>query len=177
LNKAAGRGRFYVKYEMWLRKLNGSVNSWWAERLFFCARREVCEDSPRNAKRFRTLLPAMRKGMRGISDPRAVGYYQEIKDKSREFDRKVRTVIRGLTVFFRNSNSSTFSSSVCFRISMSATNFSGACAFFSDCRIDSKCVVRATQRVFLWVLAAQVIFYGLALAGILAERRCCEHRG
>jgi hypothetical protein len=38
-----------------------------------------------------------------VSDPEAVGYYQEIKDRSREFDRKVRTVLRGLTVFFNHA--------------------------------------------------------------------------
>jgi hypothetical protein len=51
---------------------------------------------------FRTLLNSMRLGLRGVSDPSAVGYYFDVADGRREFDRKVRTVVRGLTVFFRN---------------------------------------------------------------------------
>ena len=51
---------------------------------------------------FRTLLNSVKMGLRGISEPEAVGYYPDIADRSREFDRKVRTVVRGLTVFFRH---------------------------------------------------------------------------
>ena len=40
--------------------------------------------------------------MRGVSDPDAIGCYQDISDSRREFDRKIRTVLRGLTVFFHN---------------------------------------------------------------------------
>jgi cellulose synthase/poly-beta-1,6-N-acetylglucosamine synthase-like glycosyltransferase len=94
----------YVKYEMWLRSLESKVNSVVGlSGSFFAARRDVCEDfSPKMQSDFRTLLSSMRKGMKGISDPNVFGYYQDIKDRSKEFDRKVRTVIRGLTVFFNN---------------------------------------------------------------------------
>ena len=44
----------------------------------------------------------MRLGLRGVSDPEATGYYKDISDSRREFDRKVRTVLSGLTVFFHN---------------------------------------------------------------------------
>jgi hypothetical protein len=45
----------------------------------------------------------MKLGLRGVSDPEAIGYYQDVADNKREFDRKIRTVLRGLTVFFRNT--------------------------------------------------------------------------
>ncbi|HEX2958331.1 MAG TPA: glycosyltransferase family 2 protein [Chitinispirillaceae bacterium] len=95
---------FYVKYEMWLRKLESRINSVVGlSGSFFAARREVCNDfSPKMQSDFRTLLSSMKKGLRGVSDPNAIGYYQDIKDKSREFHRKVRTVLRGLTVFFNH---------------------------------------------------------------------------
>jgi hypothetical protein len=41
-------------------------------------------------------------GLRGISDPETTGSYLDVSDSNREFDRKVRTVLRGLTVFFRH---------------------------------------------------------------------------
>ena len=100
---AGGEG-VYVKYEMWLRGLESGINSLVGlSGSFFAARKEVCRDfSPKMQSDFRTLLSSMRKGMRGVSDPKAIGYYHDITDKSREFNRKVRTVIRGLTVFFNN---------------------------------------------------------------------------
>jgi len=44
----------------------------------------------------------MKLGLRGVSDPKAIGSYLNIADESREFERKVRTVLRGLTVFFKH---------------------------------------------------------------------------
>lgn len=94
----------YVRYEMWLRKLESRVNSLVGlSGSFFAARRDVCRDfSGEMQSDFRTVLNSMRLGLRGISDPESIGYYQDISDSKKEFDRKVRTVLRGLTVFFRN---------------------------------------------------------------------------
>lgn len=101
--KPCGEG-FYVRYEMWLRDLESQVNSLVGlSGSFFAARSEVCQDfSGEMQSDFRTVLNSMRLGLRGISDPNSIGYYQDISDTRREFDRKVRTVLRGLTVFFRN---------------------------------------------------------------------------
>ena len=94
----------YVRYEMWLRALESKVHSLVGlSGSFFAARKEVCRDfSPDMQSDFRTLLNSMRLGLRGVSDPEAIGYYLDVADSRREFDRKVRTVLRGLTVFFRN---------------------------------------------------------------------------
>jgi cellulose synthase/poly-beta-1,6-N-acetylglucosamine synthase-like glycosyltransferase len=94
----------YVRYEMWLRRLESQVNSLVGlSGSFFAARREVCADfSGEMQSDFRTVLNSMKLGLRGISDPESIGYYQDISDSKKEFDRKVRTVLRGLTVFFRN---------------------------------------------------------------------------
>ncbi|WP_298273265.1 glycosyltransferase family 2 protein [Geobacter sp.] len=101
--KPCGEG-FYVRYEMWLRDLESQVNSLVGlSGSFFAARREVCRDfSGEMQSDFRTVLNSMRLGLRGVSDSDTIGYYQDISDSKREFDRKVRTVLRGLTVFFRN---------------------------------------------------------------------------
>ena len=40
--------------------------------------------------------------MRGVSDPSAIGYYRNISDERKEYDRKVRTVLRGIAVFMRS---------------------------------------------------------------------------
>jgi glycosyltransferase involved in cell wall biosynthesis len=101
--KPCGEG-FYVRYEMWLRDLESQVNSLVGlSGSFFAARKEVCRDfSGEMQSDFRTVLNSMKLGLRGVSDQDSIGYYQDISDSKREFDRKVRTVLRGLTVFFHN---------------------------------------------------------------------------
>ena len=101
--KPCGEGA-YVRYEMWLRNLEAQVSSLVGlSGSFFAARKEVCQDfSPDMQSDFRTVLNSMRIGLRGVSDSDVVGYYPDVANPSREFDRKVRTVLRGMTVFFRN---------------------------------------------------------------------------
>jgi len=94
----------YVRYEMWLREQESKVFSLVGlSGSFFAARKEVCQDfSGEMQSDFRTVLNSMKLGLRGVSDPDAVGYYPDVADNKREFDRKVRTVLRGQTVFFKN---------------------------------------------------------------------------
>ncbi len=94
----------YVKYEMWLRRLEsdraGLVG---LSGSFFAARREVCEDwdiySPSD---FNTALNCAKKGMVAITCPEVVGIYKDVKDSGLEYRRKIRTVIRGITAISRH---------------------------------------------------------------------------
>lgn len=94
----------YVRYEMWLRDLESKVSSLVGlSGSFFAARKEVCRDFSGDMQSdFRTVLNSMRIGLRGVSDPETIGYYPDVADTKKEFARKVRTVLRGQTVFFRN---------------------------------------------------------------------------
>lgn len=101
--RVAGEGA-YVKYEMWLRRLEseraGLVG---LSGSFFAARREVCAEwdiaSPSD---FNTALNCARQGLVAVSSPEVVGIYQDVKDPGLEYRRKVRTVIRGLTAIVRH---------------------------------------------------------------------------
>jgi len=101
--RVAGEGA-YVKYEMWLRRLEslraGLVG---LSGSFFAARREVCADwdifSPSD---FNTALNCAKQGLVAISSADVVGIYQDVKDPGLEYRRKVRTVIRGLTAIVRH---------------------------------------------------------------------------
>ena len=103
--KPSGEG-FYVRYEMWLRRLESSVNSLVGlSGSFFAARKKVCLDFAGDVQSdFRTLLNSVKQGLRGVADPLSVGYYMNLTDKKREFDRKIRTVLRGLTVFWTHTD-------------------------------------------------------------------------
>src|SRR5256885_9276283 len=69
----------------------------------FAVRRELCRewatDIPSD---FNIVLCAVRLGFRGVVDVDSVGYYRTVGDGSREFDRKVRTILRGIPVVTRN---------------------------------------------------------------------------
>lgn len=101
--KVAGEGA-YVRYEMWLRRLEsqraGLVG---LSGSFFAARRTVCNEwdiySPSD---FNTALNSARAGLVAVTAPDVLGYYQDVADASREYQRKVRTIIRGLTALSRH---------------------------------------------------------------------------
>src|SRR6267378_4028550 len=102
--RVSGEGA-YVRYEMFLRSLETRVNSLVGlSGSFFAARREVCKGawSDDLQSDFNTVINSMRMGLRGVADPDSIGYYKNIADERKEYDRKVRTVLRGISVFMRS---------------------------------------------------------------------------
>ncbi|MCG7870662.1 MAG: glycosyltransferase family 2 protein [Candidatus Thiodiazotropha lotti] len=102
--KLVGEG-VYVKYEMWLRRLESTRGGLVGlSGSFFSARKEMCDEwdiySPSD---FNVALTCARKGKIAITCPEVVGIYKDVKDKKLEFSRKVRTVIRGVTAISRHS--------------------------------------------------------------------------
>jgi glycosyltransferase involved in cell wall biosynthesis len=166
--QVGGEG-FYVKYEMWLRAMESSVKSVVGlSGSFFAARKEVCYDfSTKMQSDFKTLLNSMKIGLRGVSDPEVIGYYPDIKDTSKEFNRKVRTVLRGLTVFFNHLEFinvfkfGLFSYMyVCHKLLRWTVPFFLLIALFSG-----TCLIR-TAGIFKIIGTFQLAFYMLALVGI-----------
>ena len=163
--KPSGEG-FYVRYEMWLRHLESQVNSLVGlSGSFFAARKEVCQDFSGDVQSdFRTLLSSMKHGLRGVSDSKAVGYYLDIADEKREFERKVRTVLRGLTVFFSHLEFlNVFKYKVfayqlfCHKLMRWLVPFFLVGAFMSNVLLIS------SSNLFVILLVGQSLFYGLAL--------------
>jgi hypothetical protein len=99
--KPVGEG-LYVRYEMALRRLESDVHSLVGlSGSFFAARREVLRDfSDRLPSDFRTALVSVRMGYRAVIDPEARGYYADLSAGGGELQRKVRTVVRGLTTLY-----------------------------------------------------------------------------
>jgi glycosyltransferase involved in cell wall biosynthesis len=94
--------RNYVQFEVWLRRLEtrtGSVLG--LSGSFFAARREVCADwHADQSSDFFVALHALRQGKRAVVDPESVGYYAVTTSERGELQRKVRTIVHGLVVFF-----------------------------------------------------------------------------
>lgn len=101
--RVTGEGA-YVRYEMFLRTVESQAGTVVGlSGSFFAARRDVCVpwsvDLPSD---FVTLLNTLRRGMRGVSEPTALGFYQNVSDERREYGRKVRTVVRGIAGLIRH---------------------------------------------------------------------------
>lgn len=165
--KPCGEG-FYVRYEMWLRDLESQVNSLVGlSGSFFAARKEVCRDFSGDMQSdFRTVLNSMRLGLRGVSDPESIGYYQDVADNKREFDRKVRTVLRGLTVFFLNTEFlnplryGLFSYQyLCHKLLRWLVPLFLVTAFVTNI------IIVSNSYLFAILLLLQIIFYSIAIGG------------
>jgi len=50
----------------------------------------------------KTVLNCARLGYRAVSDDAVIGYYKDIRRGQSEFNRKVRTLVRGITALFAN---------------------------------------------------------------------------
>jgi glycosyltransferase involved in cell wall biosynthesis len=101
--RPSGEG-LYVKYEMLLRRLETKVGGVVGlSGSFFAVRRAVCREWPADVPSdFDAVLRARRLGLRSVLDGESVGYYRTLPDRSKEFDRKVRTIVRGIPVVMRN---------------------------------------------------------------------------
>ena len=94
----------YVRYEMFLRNIETRVNTLVGlSGSFFAARRTVCQNwAPDLQSDFNTLLNSVRLGLRGVADPESIGFYKNLADPKKEYDRKVRTIVRGISVFMKS---------------------------------------------------------------------------
>lgn len=94
----------YVKYEMWLRRLeSGRAGLVGMSGSFFAARREVCEEWDITVPSdFNTALNCAKQGLVAITCPEVVGIYQDVKAPALEYRRKMRTVIRGMAAITRH---------------------------------------------------------------------------
>lgn len=166
--RAAGEG-VYVRYEMWLRRLESRLNTVVSlSGSFFAARREVCQDWACDLQSdFNTLLNTVKMGLRGILDDDSRGYYRKIVDEQKEFDRKVRTVVRGISVLMSN---------LVMLNPFKYGLFSWQLLSHKLCRwlvpiamilaLVTNAVLIQESKFYGYGLAAQVSFYGVGFAGI-----------
>ena len=89
----------YGKYELFLRNLESRVGSIvGASGCFYPQRRSLCEPFPEGmAPDFFSVLETVEKGFRAVTEPRAKGVMRSVPSHHGEFQRKVRTFLRGMT--------------------------------------------------------------------------------
>jgi hypothetical protein len=170
--RTSGEGA-YVKYEMFLRSLESQVNSLVGlSGSFFAARSSVCKQawSEDLQSDFNTVLNSMRMGLRGVSDPDSIGIYKNIADERKEYDRKVRTVLRGISVFMRSwglVNPLRYPIFAWQLLSHKLCRW--VVPFAMVTALLSNAVLATTSTLYALVLVGQVSFYGIALGGMLSK--------
>lgn len=168
--RVSGEG-VYVRYEMGLRALEARVNSLVGlSGSFFAARSIVCKQtwSENLQSDFNTVLNCMRMGLRGVADSDSVGYYEDIADERREFDRKVRTVLRGISVFMHGLvmiNPLRYPMFSWQLISHKLCRWLVPFAMLST--LSSNLVLAVSSGWYRATLMLQVLFYSIALGGLL----------
>jgi len=162
----AGEGA-YVKYEMWLRKLEseqaGLVG---LSGSFFAARKTICQEwdihSPSD---FNTALNAAKAGLRAVSAPDVLGYYQDLKDPSKEYARKIRTVIRGMTGLWRHKEVLNVKTMGFFAFQVfSHKLMRWLTPWFLVATFLLSALCATTGAFYSLIFIGQLAFYGLALA-------------
>lgn len=98
----SGGEAWYGRYELLIRRLESKVHSIvGASGSFYAQRRVLCSPFAEGlAPDFLSVLRTVEQGFRAISEPAAVGMMTSVKDSKQEFQRKVRTLIRGMTALF-----------------------------------------------------------------------------
>ena len=171
--KPSGEG-LYVCYEMWVRALETRANSLVGmSGSLFAARKEVCADFSADMQSdFRTVLNSVKLGLRGISDPLVVGVYRDAGDRRREWERKVRTVVRGLTVFFRHLELLNPIRYGWFSYQLLCHKLLRWCVpAFLFVAFGANLALARGSDAFGALLIAQIIFYSLGLLGLLRPHR------
>ncbi len=157
----------YVKYEMWLRSLESRVNSVVGmSGSFFAARKDVCRNWPTNIPSdFNTLLNTVRAGYRGISDPHSVGIYNNIRDEKKEFDRKVRTITRGISALMANAAMMNPAGFGLFAWQLVSHKLLRWCVpwFLAAAFISNLLLLPGGKLKYALIFIMQLIFYSLAL--------------
>jgi glycosyltransferase involved in cell wall biosynthesis len=168
----AGEGA-YVKYEMWLRRLEsdraGLVG---LSGSFFSARKEICRDwdiySPSD---FNTALNCAKQGKVAISCSDVVGIYSDVQDSKLEYGRKMRTVIRGMTAIFRHPEVLNP-----FRMGMFAFQvwshkiMRWAVPWFMLLLFLVTLSLQDSGTIYVVALIAQLVFYAVAMLGWLSAQ-------
>lgn len=98
----SGGEAWYGRYELLVRRLESKVHSIvGASGSFYAQRRMLCAPFIEGlAPDFLSVLRTVEQGFRAVSEPAAVGMMTSVKDSKQEFERKVRTLIRGMTALF-----------------------------------------------------------------------------
>ncbi len=164
------REGLYIRYDMWLRRLESDCGSTTGlSGAFYATRRELTEDwAPDMSNDFYIPLRAVRRGLRAIIDPNVTCSYKLVRSFREEFKRKVRTIVHGLQVFFHHGGLLNP-----FRFGLYAWKLAShkLCRWlvplFMAIAYASNLYLIPHDPLYLWLFILQTAFYGIAALGFL----------
>lgn len=160
----------YVKYEMWLRKLESQVNSLVGlSGSFFAARKVICENWDISVPSdFNTALNCAKLGFVAISDSEVIGYYKDVKQGKGEYARKCRTVVRGISAIASKPEVLNFSKFGFFAFQVwSHKIMRWVVPWFLLGLLMASIFLLKEHWIYLSAFVVQIIFYGLVISGAL----------
>lgn len=94
----------YIRYEMWLRKMESSnAGLIGMSGSLFAVRKELCDHwDTGTCSDFNCALNAARMGYKSITASDILGYYPSLKNREMGFERRIRTIHRGMEGLWRN---------------------------------------------------------------------------
>jgi len=152
---------------MWLRRKESSLAGLVGlSGSFFAARKTVCEkwdiSSPSD---FNTALNCANLGLRAVTAPDVLGYYQDIQDPQKEYQRKVRTVLRGISALASHAEVLNYGRYGLFAFEVfSHKLMRWLVPWFLLLLFVVNCSLAGEHWFYSLVLVGQLGFYGLAVA-------------
>jgi len=163
----------YVRYEMWLRRMESDVAGLVGlSGSFFAARRELCSEwdihSPSD---FNTAFNCARLGVRAVTAPDVLGYYADLSNPGHEYRRKVRTVLRGMTAIARHREVLSFRRFGLFAFQVwSHKIMRWLVPWFLLLLFLDNLLLAADHWLYALCLLGQMVLYGVAIAASLVEK-------
>jgi len=163
----------YVSYEMWLRSIESRVNSIvGVSGSFFAIRRSLTDTWDTTVPSdFNAALSCVRHGYVAVSSKKSLGYYAEISHESKEFERKYRTVIRGIHSLVANKEVLNPAKYGFFAYQIfSHKVMRWLVPWFMIVAFATNGLIAHLDGIYLVLFSIQIGFYSIAIGGGLSER-------
>ncbi|MBV1960611.1 MAG: glycosyltransferase family 2 protein [Immundisolibacteraceae bacterium] len=162
----------YVRYEMALRKHESQVSTLVGlSGSFFAVRRELCQTwNSQLPSDFNTALTCARKKMRAISADDVIGIYPDIQDPAKEYSRKRRTILRGISALAVSTDLLNFARFPLFAFQLwSHKLMRWAVPWFQGLLLLTNVVIAGEHWFYQLTLAAQLALLISALIGSVLQ--------
>ena len=163
--QGGGGEGLYGRYELALRRLESRVHSIvGASGSFYAQRRSLCGEFPEGmAPDFLSVLNTVEQGYRAISDSDAKGSMTSLSSNQAEFQRKVRTILRGISTLFVKSRLLNPLRFGLFSVELISHKLMRWCVPFFLLALFVSNLFLLDQAAYVVFLTGQILFYALAL--------------
>lgn len=161
----------YISYDTKIRRIESEIDSVVGlSGSFFAARAELCTNLcsyPPVDSDFRLVMNCKEHNLRAINDPEVCGEYRAVAKADKEFQRKVRTVLRGMTGMWQQIRYLNPMRYGLFAYQLFAHKvLRWISPFFLGGIFIVNILLIEMHAFYLYLFFAQLMFYGVASAGI-----------